>query len=277
MPYFHAAIKAPASASVAVVPAKVGVLIVNLGTPDTPTYFAVQRYLRAFLGDRRVIDTSRLIWLPLLYGLVLPLRPLKTASKYRSIWMADGSPLAVYTKRLVDKIAAALARSGAQVQVELAMCYGNPSIDRAMKSLAENEVTRLLVLPLYPHYCSSTTASVFDGAMQALRRWRRLPDLRFINDYYDDPGYIDTLTEHIQRHWESSGRTLAFGVFVSRYTRILCGERRSLSNAGRSDHSPGGGAAPSRRGRLVALLSVAFRTSGVAAAIHDRHLEKAGG
>jgi len=130
---------------------RIGVLLVNLGTPDSPSYFAVQRYLRQFLGDRRVIDTSRLIWLPLLYGLILPFRPIKTMRKYRKIWMAGGSPLAIYSRRLADKVGVVLARRvGGDVRVELAMTYGNPGIPAAIQALADHNVQRLLVLPLYP-------------------------------------------------------------------------------------------------------------------------------
>jgi len=207
MPYFHAVARATASEA-SPAPGRIGVLIVNLGTPDSPSYFAVQRYLREFLGDRRVIDTSRLIWLPLLYGVVLPFRPLRTARNYRKIWMKEGSPLAVYSARLAAKIGALLgAEFGDEVRVELAMTYGNPGIARAMQSFAQAGVKKLLVLPLYPQYCSSTTGSVIDSANDALKRWRSLPQIRFINDYHDDPGYIDALTSQIQRHWTGIGAT----------------------------------------------------------------------
>jgi protoporphyrin/coproporphyrin ferrochelatase len=201
MPYYRAVTQAAAST-----PERIGVLVVNLGTPDSPSYFAVQRYLRDFLGDRRVIDTSRLIWLPLLYGVVLPFRPLRTVRKYRKIWMHGGSPLAVYSKRLTNKIGERLqAALGDRVRVALGMTYGNPSVASAIRSLAEENAKRLLVLPLYPQYCSSTTGSVFDRASRALQRWRWLPETRFVNDYYDDAGYIDALTARIQRHWTEVG------------------------------------------------------------------------
>jgi protoporphyrin/coproporphyrin ferrochelatase len=187
-------------------PTRVGVLLVNLGTPDAPTYFAVQRYLREFLGDRRVIDTARPIWLPLLYGVILPFRPLKTARKYRKIWMPEGSPLAVYSRRLALKIDDLLrAELGDAVRVELAMTYGNPGIAAAVENFARQNVRRLLVLPLYPQYCSSTTGSVFDRTADVLRRWRWLPETRFINDYHDHAGYIDALSAAIDEHWEEAG------------------------------------------------------------------------
>lgn len=204
MPYFHAV--APVTASQATAASRIGVLLVNLGTPDTPGYFAVQRYLREFLSDRRVIETSRWIWLPLLYGAVLPLRPLRTARNYRKIWMNEGSPLAVYSQRLAAKIGTLL--SGAfhdRVRLELAMTYGNPSIASAIRSFAAQGIDKLVVLPLYPQYCSSTTGSVIDGTNRALKRWRRLPEIRFINDYHDDAAYIDALSRKIRRHWDAIG------------------------------------------------------------------------
>ncbi len=205
MAYFHGVARAAAFDESIRAP-RIGVLVVNLGTPDSPSYFAVQRYLREFLGDRRVIDTARLIWLPLLYGVVLPFRPLRTARNYRRIWMSEGSPLAVYSKRLAEKIGSLLrAEFDDAVQVELAMTYGNPAIERAIQSFAEQGVNKLLVLPLYPQYCSSTTGSVVDGTNRALKRWRSLPEIRFINDYHDDPGYIEALAGQIQRHWNTLG------------------------------------------------------------------------
>jgi protoporphyrin/coproporphyrin ferrochelatase len=187
-------------------PERIGVLLVNLGTPDLPSYFAVQRYLREFLADRRVINTSRLIWLPLLYGVILPFRPVQTARKYRSIWLQEGSPLAVYSARLSAKVGSVLqARFADRIRVELGMTYGNPSIAHALESLCQQNVKKLLVLPLYPQYCSSTTGSVFDRASRALQRWRWLPETRFINDYYHDAGYIDALTARILDHWAEVG------------------------------------------------------------------------
>jgi protoporphyrin/coproporphyrin ferrochelatase len=204
MTYYRAV--APADAAAVPAPERIGVLVVNLGTPDAPSYFAVQRYLREFLGDRRVINTSRLIWLPLLYGVILPLRPLRSARNYRKIWTSAGSPLAVYSTRLSAKIGALLrADYGDQVCVELGMTYGNPSIARAIQTLAGKNVKRLLVLPLYPQYCSSTTGSVFDRTAAALRRWRWLPETRFVNDYHSDAGFIGALTARILEHWAEIG------------------------------------------------------------------------
>jgi len=205
MAYYRAVAHADA-ADAAAAPGRIGVLLVNLGTPDFPSYFAVQRYLREFLGDRRVINTSRPIWLPLLYGVILPFRPIKTARKYRKIWLPEGSPLAVYSTRLTAKVRAVMqARFGDQIRVELGMTYGNPSIAHALESLLGQDVKKLLVLPLYPQYCSSTTGSVFDRTSCALQRWRWLPETRFVNDYYHDAGYIDALTSRILDHWAEIG------------------------------------------------------------------------
>jgi ferrochelatase len=201
MPYYRAVAQPAAST-----PERIGVLVVNLGTPDAPAYGAVQRYLREFLGDRRVIDTSRWIWLPILYGLVLPFRPIRTVRKYRKIWLQDGSPLAVYSSRLTGKMDERLrAAAGDRVRVALGMTYGSPSIASAIETLARQNVRRLLVLPLYPQYCSATTGSVFDRTSDALRRWRWLPETRFVNDYHDDAGYIEALGARIEEHWAEAG------------------------------------------------------------------------
>jgi len=203
MSYYRAVAHAHAAAPMA---ERIGVLVVNLGTPDSPSYFAVRRYLREFLGDRRVIDTSRVVWWPILYGVVLPFRPLRTARKYRKIWMPEGSPLAVYSQGLARKMGERLQSTlGDQVRVALGMTYGNPSLADAIESLAEQNARRLLVLPLYPHYCSSTTGSVFDRTSRVLQRWRWLPETRFVNDYHDDPGFIDALSARIEAHWAQVG------------------------------------------------------------------------
>jgi ferrochelatase len=182
------------------------VLLVNLGTPDSPTYFAVQRFLREFLSDRRVVNTSPAIWLPILYGVVLPLRPIRSSRNYRKIWMQNGSPLAVYSTRLANKLEDRLqSRLQDRVRVSLGMTYGNPSIASAVRILAEQNVRRLLVLPLYPQYCSSTTGSVFDRTVEALGKWRWIPEVRFVNDYWSEAAYLDALASRIKEHWERAG------------------------------------------------------------------------
>ncbi len=186
---------------------RIGVLLVNLGTPDAPSYLAVQRYLREFLSDRRVIDTSRLLWLPLLYGVILPLRPLRTARKYRKIWMPGGSPLALYSRcTWQDKIAAALQASlGDGVRVELGMSYGKPALAGAIERLEQQNVRRLLVLPLYPQYCKATNGSVSDRVGGVLKRLRSAPTLRMVNGYHRDPAFIAAWAGRIAKSWEESG------------------------------------------------------------------------
>ncbi|HUY84061.1 MAG TPA: ferrochelatase [Steroidobacteraceae bacterium] len=194
---YYDAVAQPAPA----MPERIGVLLVNLGTPDAPSYFAVRRYLREFLGDRRVVETARPLWLPVLYGPVLTLRPLRTARNYRKIWTPEGSPLAVLSHRLSVKIEARLAaRLGDGVRLRLAMTYGRPSVADGVRALLEQNVRRLLVLPLYPQYCAATTGSVFDATTRALRRWRWLPETRFVNDYHADAGYLDALAARIAEH-----------------------------------------------------------------------------
>ena len=201
MLYFVPMAQAPPAAA-----DRIGVLIVNLGTPDSPSYFAVQRFLREFLSDRRVINTSRLIWLPLLYGVVLPFRPIRTVRNYRRVWMKGGSPLAVYSKRLTAKIGQRLqARFGDRIRVDLGMTYGNPSLAGTIRALFAQNVRKLLVLSLYPQYCSSTTGSVFDRASRALRHGKWPPETRFVNGYYDDAGYIELLSASIRKHWAEVG------------------------------------------------------------------------
>jgi protoporphyrin/coproporphyrin ferrochelatase len=204
MAYYRAVAHADAAAEASL--EHIGVLVVNSGTPDAPSYFAVQRYLREFLGDRRVVNIARLIWLPLLYGLILPLRPIRSVHKYRKIWLDEGSPLAVYSRRLTTKIGTLLQASlGDRLHVELGMTYGNPSIERALDALGGRNIKKLLVLPLYPQYCSSTTGAVFDRTSRALQRWRWLPKTRFVNDYYHDAGYIEALTARVLEHWAEVG------------------------------------------------------------------------
>jgi ferrochelatase len=196
----------PVTEAPAPTPERIGVLLVNLGTPDSPSYFAVQRFLREFLSDRRVIDTSRLIWLPLLYGVVLPFRPIRTVRNYRKVWMNGGSPLAVYSERLAAKVGRLMQdRFGDRVRVDLGMTYGNPSLADTIRSLVKQNVRKLLVLPLYPQYCSSTTGSVFDRTTEALTRRPWQPEMRFVNDYFNDAGYVDLLTSSIQQHWTEIG------------------------------------------------------------------------
>ena len=182
------------------------VLLVNLGTPDEPTPAAVRRYLREFLGDPQVVEIPRAVWLPVLHGLILPLRSARSAAKYRTIWMPEGSPLKVWTERQAKLLQGWLGEAGHRVQVRFAMRYGQPSVASQLDALKAGGATRILVLPAYPQYSGTTTASVADAVGDWSRRVRHLPELRFVNRYHDDPGYIDALARRITRHWQSNGR-----------------------------------------------------------------------
>jgi ferrochelatase len=182
------------------------VLLCNLGTPDEPTPAAVRRYLRQFLSDPRVVEIPRAVWLPLLHGVILPLRSSKSAAKYASIWMPEGSPLKVWTARQADALQARLAAQGERVTVRYAMRYGQPSIAAQLDALRAEGVTRVLVLSAYPQYSGTTTASLVDDIGAWTRRVRHVPELRFVHRYHDDPGYIAALAARIEAHWGQHGR-----------------------------------------------------------------------
>ena len=183
-------------------PGRTALLLVNLGTPDAPTSGAVRRYLAQFLHDHRVVELTRWLWCPLLHFVILPLRSPKVARKYATVWMEGGSPLLVYGQRLARQMQHALP----DVQVRLAMRYGNPSIPDVLRQLQAEGMQRLLVLPLYPQYSASTTAAVYDAVNQELATWRRTPELRLIADYHVDPGWLDALEARVRAHWDLHGR-----------------------------------------------------------------------
>jgi ferrochelatase len=185
---------------------RTAVLLVNLGTPDEPTAPALRRYLAEFLSDPRVVEIPRAVWLPILHGIILRTRPARSAAKYASVWMPEGSPLAVWTQRQAQALAGQLAQRGHQVLVRHAMRYGNPSLPDTLDALRTEGVTRVLVLPLYPQYAAATTASVADKVLQWATQARRMPELRFIAEYHDDPAYIAALAAQLRAHWAANGR-----------------------------------------------------------------------
>lgn len=187
-------------------PPRAAVLLVNLGTPDEPTPSALRRYLAEFLGDPRVVEIPKIVWWPILHGLILRLRPARSARKYATVWTPEGSPLAAWTARQATLLLGSLGERGHRVVVRHAMRYGNPSIASALDDLKAQNVTRVLVLPLYPQYAAATTGSTADAVAAWLTRTRRLPDLRFVADYADDPGYIDALASRVTTHWAQNGR-----------------------------------------------------------------------
>ncbi len=186
---------------------RTGVLLANLGTPDTPTWWGVWRYLREFLSDPRVVEVPRLLWWPILYGIILNLRSGRSAHAYRQIWTGRGSPLLDISLRQSRALSQALqARFTGPVSVELGMRYGNPSIGAALDALRQAGIRRLVVLPLYPQYSGSTVGSTFDAVTARLRRWRWVPEFRFVNAYHDHPRYIDALAAKIRAHWSEHER-----------------------------------------------------------------------
>lgn len=185
---------------------RVGVLLVNLGTPEAPTAPALRRYLQEFLSDPRVVEIPRFVWWPLLNLIILNTRPKKSAAKYASVWLDEGSPLRVYSERQLAKTASALQAAGYEIELELAMRYGEPSIARALDALKSRGVNRVLVLPLYPQFSASTTATVFDKVYEALAAMRSPPALRTVRHFHDHPAYIQAVAGSIRRHWESHGR-----------------------------------------------------------------------
>ena len=187
-------------------PARTGVLLVNLGTPEAPDRAAVRRYLKEFLWDPRVVEMARPIWWLVLNGIILNTRPARSAKAYRKVWTDEGSPLLQISKRQRTALAGRLAsRAGGEVPVALGMRYGKPSIESALEQLRAADVRRVLVLPLYPQYSATTTASIFDAVTSELRTWRWLPEMRFVNHYHDDPGYIAALAGSVRRYRAKNG------------------------------------------------------------------------
>jgi protoporphyrin/coproporphyrin ferrochelatase len=182
------------------------ILLCNLGTPDAPTASAVRRYLFQFLHDWRVIEIPRLLWCPILHGIVLRVRPAKSAAKYATIWTKEGSPLTVWTEKQAKLLGGYLGNQGHRVTVRFAMNYGNPGIAKVMNELKAQGVQRVLVMPLYPQYCSATTGSVTDAVFRWCKRIRRLPELRFTSQFHTHPGYISALAKRVKEHWASTGR-----------------------------------------------------------------------
>lgn len=185
---------------------RTGVLLCNLGTPDAPTAGAVRRYLAEFLSDPRVVEIPPLIWKPLLHGVILRVRPSKSAEKYRKIWTPEGSPLALWTAKQAVMLRGYMGERGHQVSVRHAMRYGNPSIATELDALKAEGCTRVLVVPLYPQYSGSTTGSVIDAVGEWARGVRYVPELQFINQFHDDPGYIRALARQVSNHWQTHGR-----------------------------------------------------------------------
>ncbi len=187
---------------------KKGLILVNLGSPDAPTAKAVRKYLFEFLHDKRVIETSRWIWCPILHGIILRVRPARSARNYAKIWNefdgkdGDEAPLVRLTRAQGRGVASEL---GGNVVVDIAMRYGNPSILDSLKRMEEQGITEIAVLPLYPQYAGATTASVYDGFHKVMKKMRDVPNLRFLRDYHKDPRYIGLIADSITAHIEERG------------------------------------------------------------------------
>ncbi|MEO7151047.1 MAG: ferrochelatase [Burkholderiaceae bacterium] len=182
------------------------VLLCNLGSPDAATPSAVRRYLAEFLSDRRVIEIPRLLWWLILHGVILRIRPARSAAKYASVWLPEGSPLKVWTAKQATLLGGYLGQRGHAVSVRHAMRYGQPSIASVLDQLKQDGATRVLVLPMYPQYACATTASTFDAVAAWAGRTRAVPEFRFVNHFHDDPAYIDALARRANDHWMTHGR-----------------------------------------------------------------------
>jgi ferrochelatase len=203
----------------------VGVLLTNLGTPDAPTPAAVRRYLAEFLWDPRVVEVPRPLWWLVLNGIILRTRPRRSAAAYAKIWGEQGSPLLTIAERQAEAVRSRLtAMTGERIPLALGMRYGNPSIASGLDRLREAGCRRILVLPLYPQYAASTTASTFDAINHWLRRQRDVPALRLVRDYHDDPGYLDALATSIREYRDQHGRgdllVFSFHGIPKRYVKL---------------------------------------------------------
>jgi protoporphyrin/coproporphyrin ferrochelatase len=181
---------------------RIGILMIQLGTPDAPEPAAVRRYLKQFLSDSRVVEIPKILWSLILNGIILNTRPKKSAEKYRSIWTKEGSPLMMHSQAQAKLLQGYLGERGHHVTVALAMRYGNPGIPEVMRQLREKNVTKLLILPMYPQYAAATTATGLDEVFRELAIWRNQPELRTIRSYHQDAGYIQALANQVRKHWE---------------------------------------------------------------------------
>jgi protoporphyrin/coproporphyrin ferrochelatase len=185
---------------------RTALVMVQLGTPAAPTAAAVRPYLKQFLSDPRVVEIPRLLWQFILRGIILNVRPGKSAAKYASIWGPSGSPLLVHSQSQAQAVAAHLKSAGMNVQVSLAMRYGEPSVPSVLQKLRDEGIDHLLVMPMYPQYAAATTASVYDAVFEELKTWRNVPALRTVRNFHDHDFYIRALAAQVRAHWAAHGR-----------------------------------------------------------------------
>ena len=185
---------------------KIGVLITNLGTPDAPNKKQLKVYLNQFLSDPRVIELPKILWQIILKLVILQIRPSKSAEAYKQIWTDKGSPLLDIANRQLNKIQSSFSSKNENIVFEVGMRYGNPSIPDALLKLQKKQVRRLLVLPMYPQYCAATTGSTFDEVTNVLQKWRWIPEMRFINQYFEEKNYIEALSNSIKSFWKKTSK-----------------------------------------------------------------------
>ena len=186
---------------------KIGILITNLGTPDKPNKEALKTYLKEFLSDPRIIEIPKLIWQAILRLIILNLRPQKVAKLYKSIWKKEGGPLLVMLQKQKKGIQKILRKNSKNLEIEIGMRYGNPSIKLGLENLRSKRCRKILILPLYPQYCAATTGSTFDKVTEILRKWRWIPEIRFVNNYFEESMYIECLVKSIKESWKKFGKT----------------------------------------------------------------------
>ena len=185
---------------------RIGVLLSNLGTPDKPQRKELRVYLKEFLSDPRVIETPKLIWQIILNGIILNTRPQKSAKNYQKVWTDEGSPLLVILNKQKKLTQDLLKKENLELEFATGMRYGNPSIAKGLEELREKNCNKIIVLPMYPHYCAATTGSTFDAVTKIMQNWRWVPSFRFISTYHDHPDYIKALANSIQKHWDKHGK-----------------------------------------------------------------------
>ena len=188
-------------------PSCTGVLVTNLGTPDAPTPAALRTYLAEFLSDPRVVEVPKFLWWFMLHGVILRTRPKKSAALYKKVWTKEGSPLLSISKKQAKGIQSLLdTQFSGDIKVELAMRYGNPSIESGLEKLRAANAKQIFILPLYPQYSAATTASTFDAIADVLKTWRSIPEVRMLNNYYNDEGYITAVANSIEHHWQNNSK-----------------------------------------------------------------------
>ncbi len=188
-------------------PVKTGILLINLGTPEAPTAQAMRPYLKEFLSDPRVVEIPRAVWWLILNGIILNVRPKKSAAKYATVWLPEGSPLGVHTAKQTVLLQGFLGeRTKAPFVVDYAMRYGNPGIPQVLRKLKEQNCQRILIVPMYPQYAASSTGTAFDGVFREMLQMRNTPALRTIRSFHDHPGYIKALANNINEYWMKNGR-----------------------------------------------------------------------